>query len=130
MLRSNISFLSKDEAKNSRGAAEYFLLQVLGPGFVIVVAVVVAVTAQLHPVKVLVGWEEEQGSRHTGGGGMADKGAEGTGGRQAGVTHAVRGKRRKKKKNSAKFCPVTTIRKIHLDLLKTKPKRKTKKPKM
>lgn len=81
MLRSNISFLSKDEAKNSRGAAEYFLLQVLGPGFVIVVAVVVAVTAQLHPVKVLVGWEE-QGSRHTGGGGMADKGAEGTGGRQ------------------------------------------------
>lgn len=72
-LRSNVSFLSKDKAKNSRGAAEYFLLQVLGPGFVIVVAVVVAVTAQLHPVKVLVGWEE-QGSRHTGGGGMADKG--------------------------------------------------------
>lgn len=47
--------------------------QVLGPGFVIVVAVVVAVTAQLHPVKVLVGWED-QGSRHTGGGGMVNKG--------------------------------------------------------
>ncbi len=62
MLRSNTSFLSKDEAKNSRGAAEYFLLQVRGPGFVIVVAVVVAVTAQLHPAKVLVGWEEEMGS--------------------------------------------------------------------
>lgn len=87
-------------------------------------------------MKVLAGWEEEQGSRHTGGGdGMADKGAEGTGGRQAGVTHAVRGKRRegsrKKKKTQLNSTPVNTIKKkIHLDLLKTKPKRKTKKPKM
>lgn len=107
MLKSNISFLSKDEAKkkNSRGAAEYFLLQVLGPGFVIVVAVVVAVTAQLHPVKVLVGWED-QGSRHTGDGGMADKGSEGTGGRQVSrMQSGERGERaagtkKKKKLNS------------------------------
>lgn len=69
---------------------------------------------------------------------MADKGAEGTGGRQAGVTHAVRGKRRegsrkkKKKKKLSLILPQSTPlkKKIHLDLLKTKPKRKTKKPKM
>lgn len=71
----------------------YFLLRVLGPDSVIVVAVVVAVPSQLHPVKVLVGWEE-QGSSHTGGWWDGGQGAEGTGGRQAGVTHAVRGKRR------------------------------------
>lgn len=89
----NISFLSNDEAKNSRWAAEYFLLQVLGPGFVIVVAaaVVVAVTEQLHPVKVLVGWEE-QGSRHKGVVGWRTRGWRD--GRQAGVRHAVKGKRR------------------------------------
>lgn len=67
MLRSNISFLflktRQKKKKISRGAAEYFLLRVLGPGFVFVVAVVVvvAVAAQLHHVKVLAGWEEEQG---------------------------------------------------------------------
>lgn len=55
------------KSKIAAGAAEYFPRQVRGPGFVVVdVAVVVAVTAQLHPGKVLVGWEE-QGSRHTGG---------------------------------------------------------------
>lgn len=60
------------------------------------------------------------------------QGAGGTGGRQAGVTHAVKGNRREgsRKKNSVKFYPVTSIRKIHLDMVKTKPKRKTKKPKM
>lgn len=78
----NTSFLSNDEAKNSTEAAEYFLLQVLGPGFVIVVAVV-AVTAQLHPVKVLVGWEE-QGSRHTGVVGWRTRGLKG---REAGRCH-------------------------------------------
>lgn len=90
-FRSNISFLSKDVAKNIKEGAAYFLLQVLGPGFVIAVAVVVAVPAQLHPVKVLVGWEE-QGSSHTEDGGMADKGLKG---REAGRCHACsQGKRR------------------------------------
>lgn len=58
---------------------------------------------------------------------MADKGAEGTGGRQVSRMQSGERGEKKKKKNSAKFYPVTTIRKIHLDLLKTKPKRKTKK---
>lgn len=44
----NISFLSKDDArekreKNRSGAAEYFLLLVRGPGCVFVVAAVIAV---------------------------------------------------------------------------------------
>lgn len=64
-------------------------------------------TAQLHPVKVLVGWEE-QGSRHTGGGGgMAGKGLEGReAGRQVSrmqsgeIGERVAGKKKKKKKLS------------------------------
>lgn len=90
-------------------------------------------TAQLHPVKVLAGWEEEQGSRHTGGGdGMADKGAEGTGGRQAGrqVSRMQSGERGERVAGKKKKKLNTIKKKIHLDLLKTKPKRKTKKPKM
>lgn len=63
---------------------------------------------------------------------MADKGLEGReAGRQVSRMQSGEiGERVAGKKNSAKFYPVTTIRKIHLDLLKTKPKRKTKKPKM
>lgn len=62
-------------------------------------------------MKVLVGWED-QGSRHTGGGGMADKGAEGTGGRQVSrMQSGERGGRAAGTKNSAKFYPVTIIRK-------------------
>lgn len=102
LLRSNTSFLSKDEAKNSRGAAEYFLLQVLGPGFVIVVAVVVTVSAQLHPVKVLVGWEEQGAGTQ---GVVVGWRTRGLKGREAGRCHAcsqgkrgerVAGRRKKK----------------------------------
>lgn len=64
---------------------------------------------------------------------MAGKGLEGReAGRQVSrmqsgeIGERVAGKK-KKKKNSAKFYPVTSIRKIHLDMLKTKPKRKTEK---
>lgn len=77
-----------------------------GPGFVVVVAVVVAVTAQLHPMKVLVGLG--RGARGAGthgrGGevGMADKGCW-RDGRQAGRCHACsqgrRGERVAGKKN-------------------------------
>lgn len=75
-------------------------------------------SAQLHPVKVLAGWEEEQGNRHTWRGvvmGWRTRGLKGTGGRQAGVTHAVRGKgkegsrKKKKKKTQLNSTPVTTI---------------------
>lgn len=103
--------------------------------FCFVVAVVVAVSAQLHPVKVLAGWEEEQGSRHTWRGvvmGWRTRGLKGTGGRQAGVTHAVRGKgkegSREKKKLSLILPQSPPLKKIHLNLLRQNQKGRQKSP--
>lgn len=93
-------FFSKDEVRKNREAEEYFRLQVLGPDFVS--AVVVALGVQLHPLKVLLGWEEQGGKAHRDDG-MADKG--GLKGRDAGRCHTCSRERKEekvagKKKNS------------------------------
>lgn len=115
--------MMQKKKKNSNGAAEYFLLLVLGPGSVFCCCCS-CVTAWLHPVKVLAGWDKDQGSRHTRGFGGGVKG------REAGRCHACsQGKRERVagKKNLILIILQSPPLKIHFDLLKTKPQRKKKK---